>query len=141
MIGNYVILMIYTMCVLIICIFKKQKQSSRLALPKVALPLQLRQSFILSTTYGHCSPWAFAHHLFLWSGKQPVLMHNFLQGLVQDSPSLESLSLAAPTHTVSPALGPTQHMYTKSSIPDAHPLSISTHSTCFQATSLSPTKL
>lgn len=67
--------------------------------------------------------------LFLWSGKQPVLTHNFLQGLVQNSPPLKSLSSAALTHTVPPVPWPPQHVCTKSPIPAAHLFSNSTHST------------
>lgn len=68
--------------------------------------------------------------LFLWSGKEPVLIHNFLQGLVQDSRPLKSLPTAALVHTAgSPQSSGPLSICTESSVPTAQPFSNSTHST------------
>lgn len=72
---------------------------------------------------------------FLWSGKQSVLIHNFLQGLVQDPPPLKSLSSAALAHVVPPVLRPLQHMHSKLYILAAHPSVILPIILCFQIAS------
>lgn len=136
--------MIYTMCFKDLVLLKKKKKQSK----------------------AHHSPfprWPFYSswdsHLFFPQhmvtavfGPLPFISSSGLESnqfwsiisFIQDSPSLQSLCLAGLTHTVSPVLEPTQHVHVHKDIyswcpPTPSPFLCTVR--CFQAASLSPTKL